>query len=192
VDEPVELAKVTMAWITPPAFSKDEPALSVAATILAGGKATRLYRALVVEQKLAAEVDSSLDANALASVFDASAVAASGIGVEKLERALAIVLQKLAQDGPSAAEIDRAKRRLLVDLMSTVQLLNGPGGESGRAGLLQRYNHYLGDPGWLAKDYQRLSAVTAEDVRRVVRTHLSSQRRLVVVTRPTRKPEERR
>jgi zinc protease len=62
--------------------------------------------------------------------------------------------------------------------------LNGPGGESGRLGLLQRYNHYLGDPGYLAKDYQRLVAVNADDVRRVVKTLLSKQRRLTVVTRP--------
>jgi zinc protease len=185
VDEPVELAKVTLAWITPPAYSKEEPALSVAAAILAGGKATRLYRALVVEQKLASEVEASLDANSLASVFDASAVAASGKSAEQLEAALGAVLQTLAKDGPSAQELDRAKRRLLLDMMNGIQLLNGPGGESGRAGLLQRYNHYLGDPGWIAKDYQRLVAVTAEDVRRAVRTHLSPQRRLSVITRPT-------
>jgi zinc protease len=186
VDEPVELAKLTMAWITPPAYSKDEPALSVAAAILAGGKATRLYRALVVEQELAAEVEASLDANALASVFDASAVAASGKTAEQLERGLADVLKALAKDGPTSQELERAKRRLLVDWLTGIQLLNGPGGESGRAGLLQRYNHYLGDPGFAAKDYQRLVAVTADDVRRVVRTHLSAERRLTVVTRPAR------
>jgi zinc protease len=184
VREQVELAKLTMAWIAPPAYSKDEPALSLTAAILAGGKATRLYRALVVEQKLAADVAASLDANALASVFEASAVAASGKTAEQLEHALAAVLRTLAEDGPSAQELERAKRRLLVELMSSVQLLNGPGGDSGRAGLLQRYNHYLGDPGWITRDYQRLVAVTAADVQRVVRAHLSPQRRLTVVTHP--------
>jgi zinc protease len=184
IGEPVELAKVTMAWITPPAYDKDEAALSVAQAVLAGGKATRLYRALIVEQKLASEVDASLDANALASAFDVSAIAASDKSAAELEPAMDAVLDELAKGGPSAAELDRAKRRLLVELMATVQLLNGPGGETGRAGLLQRYNHYLGDPGYLAKDYQRLVAVSADDVRRVVRTHLSKQRRLTVVTRP--------
>jgi zinc protease len=188
VKEPVELAKVAIGWIAPPAYSKDEAALSVAAAILAGGKATRLYRALVVEQKIASEVEASLDANELASVFEVGAVAASGKSATELERALAAVLAELAKSGPSAQELERAKRRLLVDFLSTVQLLNGPGGESGRAGMLQRYNHYLGDPGYLAEDYRRLARVTAADVQRVLKAHLSPRRRLVVLTEPKGAP----
>lgn len=184
VTEPVELGRVAMAFIVPPAFSKQEPALEIAAAILAGGKATRLYRALVVEQKVASEVSASLDANELASVFEVSATAASGRSTDELERALGAALAELAVRGPNAAELDRAKRRLLVELFGTVQLLNGPGGESGRAGLLQRYNHYLGDPGFLARDYRRRIAVSSEDVRRVVASQLSAQRRLTVVTQP--------
>ena len=184
VEEPVELARVAFGFIVPPAFSKEEPVLDVAATILAGGKATRLYRKLVVEEKIASDVSASVDANSLASVFEVSATAASGRSPEELERSLAAVIADLAKQGPTAAELDRAKRRLLVDLLNSVQLLNGPGGESGRAGLLQRYNHYLGDPGFLAKDYQRLIAVGADDVRRVLTKELAPERRLVVVTKP--------
>jgi predicted Zn-dependent peptidase len=75
-----------------------------------------------------------------------------------------------------------------VEFSSTVQLLNGPGGESGRAGLLQRYNHYLGDPGYLERDYQRLASVTKADVARAVRTHLAPRRGLSVITEPKAKP----
>ncbi len=189
VEERVELPKVTFAWIAPPAYSKDEPALSVAQAVLAGGKATRLYRALVVEQKLASEVGASLDANQLASAFDVSALAASGKRAPELERGLDGVIAELARSGPSEAELDRAKRRLLVELMSSLQLLNGPGGETGRAGMLQRYNHYLGDPGHLEREYQALVRVTAADVRRVVATHLAPKRRLTVITEPKPKAE---
>jgi zinc protease len=184
VEEPVELAKVAFGWLTPPAFSTDEPALEVAAAVLAGGKATRLYRSLVVEQNLASEVTASLDANQLASVFEVSAMAASGREAVELERGLSEVLSRLSSDGPSAAEVDRAKRRLLLELSSNAQLLNGPGGESGRAGILQRYNHYLGDPGRFADDYRRLVAIRPKDVQRAVRAHLPAERRLVVVTQP--------
>jgi predicted Zn-dependent peptidase len=67
VKEPVELARVAFGYVTPPAYSADDPVLEVTMSILAGGKATRLYRALVVEAKLASEVDAALDSNQLAS-----------------------------------------------------------------------------------------------------------------------------
>ncbi|MBK8999848.1 MAG: insulinase family protein [Myxococcales bacterium] len=190
VTEPVELAKVSMGWITPPAYSKDAAALEVAAAVLAGGKATSLYKKLVVEKKLAAEVDADLDPNALAGIFSVSAVAASGKAPKDVEAALDAVLKDLGDKGPSNAELARARRRLLVDLMAQVQLLNGRDGESGRAGLLQRFNHYLGDPGYLKQYHASLEGVTQQDVARVVKQHLDPSRRVVVTTLP--KPVEKK
>jgi len=184
VDEPVDLAKVSMGWITPPAFGLDEAPLEIAAAVLAGGKATRLYKKLVVEKQLSSEVDASLESNELASMFTVSAIAASGKQPADVEVALDEVLKELADKGPSAAELDRAKRRTLVDLMSSIQLLNGRDGESGRAGLLQRFNHYLGDPGYFPKYLDGLEQVTAEDVKRVVKKHLDPSHRVIVTTRP--------
>jgi len=182
--EPVQLARIAVGWIAPPAFGPDEPALQIAAGVLAGGKATRLYRELVVKKKVASEVDAEVDANELATTVIVSAVAASGKLPQDVERELDAVLAGLAAEGPTPDELDRARRRLMLALKSELQLLNGPGGESGRAGLLQRFNHYLGDPGYLDKWVDRINAVTAEDVRRVVHKHLSPNARLVVVTQP--------
>jgi len=184
VVEPVELAKVSMGWLAPPAYSKDAAALEVTAALLAGGKATRLYRELVVKKKVASEVEADVDANALATTFSVSAVAASGKPPEALETAVDDALRQLAAKGPEAAELRRAKRRLVLALMSDVQLLNGRDGESGRAGLLQRFNHYLGDPGQLGRWHASLEAVTREDVKRVVEEHLDLSRRAIVTTRP--------
>ncbi|HYO92934.1 MAG TPA: hypothetical protein VER33_00410, partial [Polyangiaceae bacterium] len=58
------------------------------------------------------------------------------------------------------------------------------GGESGRAGLLQRFNHYRGDPGYLPQWVAAVEAVSAADVQRVVRERLSPKQRVVVVTEP--------
>jgi zinc protease len=184
VEEPVELAKVSLGWITPPTYGPDHEALEVAAAVLAGGKATRLYKALVVEQKLASEVAADLDPNALASMFNVSAIAASEKKPADLEAAMDKVLGDLAAKGPEPAELERARRRLLVELESDLQLLNGGDGESGRAGLLQRFNHYLGDPNHIGTYRSRLKAVSAADVARVVKTHLGNNTRVVVVTKP--------
>lgn len=185
VDEPVKLARVAFGSITPPAFGPDDAPLEVASAVLAGGKATRLYQALVVEKKVATEVEASVDSNELASMFSVSATAATGHPAEEVERELGAVLKGLADRGPSAAELGRAKRRILVELSSNLQLLNGHGGESGRAGILQRLNHYLKDPGRLPEVTAKLEQVTSEDVQRVVGRYLGENARLVVVTRPS-------
>jgi zinc protease len=184
VVEPVELSKVSMGWLTPPAYGRETAALELAAAVLAGGKATRLYRRLVVEKKLASEVEADLDANSLAGIFSVSAVAASGKPAKEVEAAIDAVLVELSAKGPTQAELDRARRRVLFGLMSQLQQLNGPDGESGRAGLLQRFNHYLGDPGHLRQWHASIEAVTRDDVRRVLAAQLDLTRRVIVTTVP--------
>lgn len=184
VEEPVELAKVSFGWITPATYGPDHEPLEVLAAVLAGGKASRLYRALIVEQKLASEIEANLDPNQLCSMFNVGAVAASGKKSADLEAAMDKVLGDVAKNGPTAAELERAQKRLLVNLESDLQLLNGGDGESGRAGLLQRFNHYLGDPNHLGTYRANLKKVTAEDVKRVASTHLPSNARVVVTTLP--------
>jgi zinc protease len=185
VDEPVELARVAYGWIAPPAFGPDDAALDLATTILAGGRSTRLYRKLVVEEKLASEVEASSDPNALATMLDVSATAASGKSPEEVEKALDSVIEGLKTTPPSQEELARAKRRTFLEIASDLEQLNGHGGDSGRAGMLQRFDHYLGDPGYLQKWLAALDAVTADDVSRVVKQYMGRDARVTVVTRPT-------
>jgi len=185
VDEPVELARVAYGWIAPPAFGPDDAPLDIATSILAGGRATRLYRRLVVEDKLASDVEASTDPNALATMLDVGATAASGKTPEEVEKALDSVLDGLKATPPSAEELARAKRRTFLELASDLEQLNGHGGESGRAGLLQRFDHYLGDPGYLPKWIAAIDAVTAEDVSRVVQKYMAREARVTVITRPS-------
>ena len=182
VKEPVTLAQVSFGYRTPPAYTADDPALDVAMAILGGGKATRLYQRLVVQTKLAADVSASLESNQLASIASLSATVATGKSSAAVERELDAVLLALQKNGPSAAELARAKRRILVGALSSLELLNGPGGDSGRAGLLQRFDQYTGDPGYLPKWLSRIEQVGAKDVQRVLKQSLQKDARVVVVT----------
>jgi zinc protease len=184
VTEPVQLARVAMGWLTPPAYTADDAVLDVVAVLLAGGKATRLYQELVVKRKVASDVSASLDSNRLASMFGVDATVAAGVAPARAEAALDAVLSSLSIGGPTAAELERAKRRIRVMILSDLQRLDGHGGESGRAGALQRLNHYLGDPGKLGEYVARIDGVSAADVKRAVATHLAKDARVVVTTRP--------
>ena len=133
---------------------------------------------------LAASVNTWLDDNQLASVVGIDAMVSSGVPAEKVERAIEQTLSRLAAEGPSAAELARAKKGIFVDLASSLQLLNSGGGEGGRAGVLQQLNHYLGDPGRLPAEMQHLGGVRVDEVQEAVRKYLPLERRLTVVTLP--------
>ncbi|MEY4545783.1 MAG: hypothetical protein RL685_1978 [Pseudomonadota bacterium] len=183
VAESVSLAKVMMAWLVPPAFSPEESGLELASQVLGTGKASRLYQDLVITG-LAAEAEAWLDANEYAGVLALEVVVASGVPVDEVERALEASIAKLAQSGPTSAELARAKKSVVVDLSSQLQLLNGGMGDGGRAGVLQRLNHYLGDPGRLPAEMQKLAAVDAAQVQRQVQAFLGAKQRLSVITVP--------
>jgi len=182
IKEPVTLSQVSFGYRSPPAYTADDPALDVAMAILGGGKATRLYQRLVVQTKLAADVSASLESNQLASIGSLSATVASGKSSAAVERELDRVLSELEKNGPTAAELARAKRRILVGTLSSLELLNGPGGDSGRAGLLQRFHQYTGDPGYLPKWLAQIEQVSAKDVQRAIKQSLRPEARVVVIT----------
>jgi zinc protease len=188
VEETVQLGRVAMGWLTPPAYTPDDAVLDVVSELLAGGKATRLYQELVVKQKVASEVSASLDSNKLASMFGVDAMVAAGTDPKRTEAALDQVIGQLGTEGPLPAELARAKRRIRVHVLADLQRLDSSGGESGRAGTLQRLNHYLGDPGKLGEYMARMQAVSKDDVKRVVQRHLAPTARVIVTTRPKPSP----
>jgi predicted Zn-dependent peptidase len=109
---------------------------------------------------------------------------AAGKDPKKAERALTDTIVRLGNAGPTEAELTRARRRLRLHVLNDLQRLDGAGGESGRAGSLQRLNHYLGDPGRLGAYVARISSVSAADVKRVVTGYLKPTARVVVTTLP--------
>jgi zinc protease len=191
IEEPVKVPRVALGWVAPPAYQEEAAATEVTAEILASGKASRLYRSLVVERKLAIDVNADADDNSLGTLFTVEAFASTGVTIDELQRALVGGVSELAQKPPSNDELQRVKSHLLLSLTRDLQALNGHGGESGRAGQLQRFNHYLGDPGAIRQWYRRVWSVTAKDVANIVAAWLTDEHRVTVVTRPTeqgRKP----
>ncbi len=188
VEDQVELSRVAMSWLTPPAYTPDDTVLDVVSTLLAGGKATRLYQELVVKQKIASEVGSELDSNYLASMFAVDEMVAAKADPKKAAEEMAKVVTSLGEHGPTPPELDRAKRRIRLRVLDDLQRLDGDGGESGRAGTLQRFNHYTGDPGHLTAYMAKLESVTAEDVKRCVQKYLSPTARVTITTLPRKAP----
>lgn len=87
--------------------------LQILAEIIGGGSTSRLYRSLVVDQKLAAAVSAEYDPDALGeTIFAISASPQPGIAIEALQAALEKSLQEIVAGGVSDVELARAQHKL--------------------------------------------------------------------------------
>ena len=180
VADRIELPRVYMAWLTPPAFQPGDAELAVTAQILAGGKSSRLYKSLVYERQIAQEAAAAQNSNALTSTFIVDVTARPGHEPSELEAAIDDELKALRDTGPSDAEVERARNTIETAMLTSIEKLGG----TGLANQINQYNQYTGDPGYLPKDIERLRRVSAADVRRVAQAYLQPNARAVVAGVP--------
>jgi zinc protease len=180
VPDRVELPRLYMAWLTPPAFQPGDAELAVTAQILAGGKSSRLYKTLVYERQIAQEAAAAQNSNALTSTFIVDVTARPGHDPSELEAAIDAELKALRDTGPSGQEVERARNTIETAMLTSIEKLGG----AGLANQINQYNQYTGDPGYLPKDIERLRRVTAADVRRVAQAYLQPNARVIVAGVP--------
>jgi zinc protease len=92
---------------------QDGDPLQILAEIIGGGPISRLYKSLVVDQKLAASVSAEYDPDSLGqTIFAVATTPAPGIEMGKLSEAIAAQLKDIAEHGVTEAELVRAKNKL--------------------------------------------------------------------------------
>jgi zinc protease len=162
----VELPRLSLAWHTPAMFEDDDAALDVAADILANGKTARLYRTLVHETRLAADVTALQASREMSSVFLISITAAPGRALAEIEAVTRETLADLSVAGPTDDELERALARAEAQFVYRVQTIGGFGGKSDQ---LNAYNVFTGSPGYIQQDRARYARTTSASVAAAVR-----------------------
>jgi zinc protease len=181
VTDQVELPRVYLSWLTPPFYQPGDAEADVAARILGGGKASRLYKSLVYDKKIAQDVAAYQQSAQLTSMFQIVATARPGHTVEELQAAIETELDSLVKHGPTPEEMRSTKSVILTQMLTQIE------GLGALADLLNHYNHYTGDPNYLNKDLARYEAVTAGAVKDFVATRLVRDKRSVVEVLPGEK-----
>jgi zinc protease len=174
VYDQIELPRVMMGWLMPQVFKPGDAETKLLAQLLGGGKSSRLYKKLVYEKQIAQDVTASSESLILGSVFEIQATAKPGVKPEELEKAIDEELEKLRREGPSAAELARARNVIQSGIIRRLERLDG------LADRLNRYNHYLGDPGYLARDLARYDNATVAAVAQLAQEKLGRNGRAVV------------
>jgi zinc protease len=163
LEDRVELPRLYLAWHSPAIFADGDAALDVLGDVLANGKTSRLYRVLVHERRLAVDVAAGQASRELGSDFHVVATAAPGHSLHDIEQVVADELARLASEGPTEAELTRARAQAEAHFLYRLQSVGGFGGKSDQ---LNAYNVYVGDPGYVGADFDRYVRLSAEDLRR--------------------------
>jgi len=177
IEDRVELPRVYMAWLTPPAFKPGDADADVAGTVLGGGESSRLYKKLVYEKQIAQSVVAYQYSLKLSSIFQIEVGARPGKTAKEIEDAIQEELNAFRNEGPSQAEVERARNTLETQRIRGLQRMGGFGGVADQ---LNYYNHYLGTPDYLAQDIARYRAISPASVKQFAQQWLKDNARVVV------------
>jgi zinc protease len=181
LEDRVELPRLYLAWHSPRLFAEGDAELDLVAEVLSSGKTSRLYRALVYEQRIATEVAASQNSRELGSFFQIVATAAPGRTLAEVERAIAKELARLVERGPTTEELDRCLAQAEAHFLFRLQTVGGFGGKSDQ---LNAYNTFLGEPGYFEEDLRRYRSATPSLVREAAARHLQFDRRVMLSVVP--------
>ena len=170
----VPFPAVAITYLGPKSSDADIPAIRVAEKILSGGESSRLYQSLVYKQQIAQEASFNLDNRAEGGLLNLRAIASEGKTPEMLERLLLAELKLIQDKGVTQNELTKAKNQLVGDAVQRTE------NNDGKAIAIERSIVYQHDPKAINSDVQKLQAVTAADVQRVMKKYFSDTNRVVI------------
>ena len=168
---------VFISWLSAPFFQEGDADADVVSAILSDGQASRLYNRLVREKQIAQNVSAANQSLAAQSAFLITVTGVPGVDTETLVKEVDAVLAEIREKGVEQSEVARVVNRLQTSRVSGLQ---GVGGFGGKADQLQTYNHYVGNPGYIAEDLARYQKVTPETAKQYVINTLDPERRVVL------------
>lgn len=167
-EKSVELREATQpfyieAYHRPDYRDPDRAVYDAITDLFSNGRTARLYRALVRDQRIAAEAEgfTSFPGDKYPSLFAVYAVPLPGHKPEEMRSAIHKQLELLKTQPISDAELARYKTRAKADL------LRGLGNNEGLAMQLAEFQTRYGDWRELFRQLNRVDAVTKADVERV-------------------------
>ncbi len=181
-DEPIgKLPKVVLHYLTPSFFADGDAEMDVLAGLLTSGKSSRLVRALQYEEQLVQSVSAYQQSMKNVSVFTIEATVKDGVNPETVLSGIQAQLEFLTDLPPEPKEIEKVVNRLETGRLFGLQKI---GGFSGKIEQLQSYNHFVGEPDYLAQDLARYRAVTPEKLTAAVQQYLVPSKRAVLIAWP--------
>jgi zinc protease len=179
VPDDVMLSRLFLAFRSPVFGSDEYYAASVASAILGLKKGSRLHRALVREQQVAAEAQAfTYDLAKGCDLLVVDVTARPEVTVDSLEKAVGAEIDRMMTGGVTAAEVARVVTLIETELVASMQ------SASDRADRLSMFATYFGDPTLINQQAERYRAVTVERVNAFVRAAFVPENRATLLYVP--------
>jgi predicted Zn-dependent peptidase len=164
----------------------DDFVFDVIDSVLTEGTMSRLYSKLVKEKRLAVSVmsDTNFPGVRAPNLFVIAATPRAPHTTAEVEEAILEEVERLKTEPVSAKELEKVLHNLDADLVRSLR------SNSGLASQLSFYQTVAGNWRYIVQARDRIAAVTADDVQRVVGQYLTRANRTVGVL--VKKPAERK
>ncbi len=172
-EDRVQLPRLYLAWHSPPHFAPGDAELDIVASVLAGGKNSRLYKKLVYELQIAQDVSAFQFSSKLSSSFWIVATARAGRTLAELKRVIDEELSTFRNEGPTQRELERAVNQYESSFLAQLERVGGFGG---KADLLNSYYFSTGNPDYFNEDLMRYKSLDPQDVQAAGQTYLTNAR----------------
>lgn len=179
VEDDVSLVRIYMAFRSPVFGSSGYYPASICGAILGMRRGSRLYRSLVRERQVAADVSAfTFDLAKGSDLLILDVTARPETALEELEREMEREIDELRVGGVSAEEVERAVALIQTDLIMALQLA------SERADKMSMFATLLGDPELVNEQAARYGSVTAAQVNEFAREMLGPDNRATLIYVP--------
>jgi zinc protease len=166
--KPTPSEKIIVGYHGPALGDADHVPLTVLNEVLFGGRASRLYRALVIDTETCIETRGWVSTFKDAGLYEIYGTARAGKTTGDI---LAIVDRELRRATESVVtddEIARAKAKLELALLQSLETMNG------KAEQIGFFETVLGDPGAAFRRLEAYRRVTASDLRQAARRYFGA------------------
>jgi predicted Zn-dependent peptidase len=169
---PVQLPRVYRLYHIPKMGHPDWIAADLLSSVLSGDKASRLEKALVLEQQIATDVAVYVLPTEATGILMMQATANENVAIEDVEHAIDAEIARVVSYGVTADELTRAKNRAEVEYAHQIENYDA------RADLIGMMSTYFNDPSLVHTWLDPYRAATSDDLQRVARQYLVAGNRV--------------
>lgn len=169
-EDKVPVPRLYIQWPTVGEKHADQYALSVLGPVLAGARTARLTKALVYDKPAAASISAFQSTSEDVGEFGITVTPRPGATLTSLESEIDAIVERLKKEGPTAQEVQGAIAP------QELQFVSGLQSNLGKSMRLADGAGYHGDPGYFRTEYEKVRAVTPDDVKQVANKYLTTGR----------------
>jgi predicted Zn-dependent peptidase len=167
--------RIYMAFHKPPAPAHDDFVFDLLDVLLGEGRTGRLYKRLVLKDKLAQGIGTFEAPGArLPNLFAIAVIPLQGVTKEKIEAAVWDELEKLKTESVSDKELEKVRNRVVANQARSLDS-NG-----GLASSLSLFQSLIGDWRYLLREPKEVAALTADDVKQTATKYFKHENSVTV------------